>query len=70
VDCGGVRVNPGDIIVADQEGIAVIPADQTSKALQIAQTRAHKDSAVSLEQWQADHYQKVQSSLEKLGFTE
>ena len=56
--------------MADQEGIAVIPADQTSKALQIAQTRAHKDSAVSLEQWQADHYQKVQSSLEKLGFTE
>lgn len=70
VDCGGVRVNPGDIIVADQEGIAVIPAEKASEALQIARARADKDSAVTLQQWQADHYQKVQSSLEKLGFTE
>lgn len=27
ISCGGVVVNPGDIVVADEEGIAVIPRD-------------------------------------------
>jgi len=28
VQCGGVWVHPGDIIIADEEGIAIVPLDQ------------------------------------------
>ena len=70
VKCGGVQVNPGDIIVADEEGIAVIPASNAHEVLQRAKARAHADSSVSLEQWQTGHHKKVQSCLQKLGFTE
>jgi regulator of RNase E activity RraA len=30
VSCGGVVVNPGDIVVGDQEGVVVVPSDQAA----------------------------------------
>ncbi|MBT3133924.1 RraA family protein [Alteromonas sp. ALT199] len=69
ITCGGVVVNAGDIIVADEEGIAVIPKAQALEAFVIAQKRAHKDASMSLEQWQAEHSEKVESILTKLGFS-
>ena len=36
VDCGGVRVRPGDILFAEIDGIAVIPAAVREEALQRA----------------------------------
>jgi len=68
ISCGGVTVNAGDIIVADEEGIAVLPAAEADKAFAIAKARDEKDTAMSLEQWQAQHAQKVESTLAKLGF--
>lgn len=37
VMCGGVEVNPGDIITADEDGIAVVPADHAEEVLERAQ---------------------------------
>jgi len=37
VTCAGVRVHPGDIIVADMDGVAVIPADKAEDVLRKAQ---------------------------------
>ena len=37
VTCAGVRVHPGDIIVADMDGVAVIPADKAEEVLRKAQ---------------------------------
>ena len=69
VNCGGVLVNAGDIIVADEEGIAVIPKFEALEAFDIAQKRAQKDASMSLEQWQAEHSEKVEGILAKLGFS-
>ena len=66
----GVTVHAGDIIVADEEGVAVIPKDEALAAYDIAQKRAQKDGSMSLEQWQAEHVEKVESILAKLGFAE
>jgi len=35
--CAGVRVNPGDIIVADEDGVAVVPRGRAAAILQKAQ---------------------------------
>jgi 4-hydroxy-4-methyl-2-oxoglutarate aldolase len=37
VTCGGVRVNPGDMIVADEDGVAVVPKDHAAEVLKKAQ---------------------------------
>ena len=37
VTCAGVRVHPGDIIVADMDGVAVVPADKAEDVLRKAQ---------------------------------
>lgn len=37
VSCTGVRVNPGDIIVADEDGVAVVPRDRAADVLKKAQ---------------------------------
>lgn len=37
VTCAGVRVSPGDIIVADEDGVAVVPRDKAAGVLKKAQ---------------------------------
>lgn len=68
VICGGVQVETGDIVVADEEGIAVIPAAQQESVWEIAKRRAEKDEARSLEDWQTEHRAKVEKSLNAIGF--
>jgi 4-hydroxy-4-methyl-2-oxoglutarate aldolase len=37
VTCAGVRVNPGDIVTADEDGIAVVPRDKAADVLKKSQ---------------------------------
>ncbi|TRY33697.1 RraA family protein [Aliiglaciecola sp. M165] len=66
IDCAGVTVHPGDIIVADEEGIAVIPKAQQDEVYNIAKARTDKDADTSLEQWQENHQAIVNKCLAKL----
>lgn len=68
VVCGGVQVHPGDIVVADEEGIAVIPAQQQDAVRTIAQRRQDRDVAQSLEDWQYNHQAKIDGILKALGY--
>lgn len=70
VVCGGVKVNPGDIVIADEEGIAVVPKEQAETVYEIAKARTDKDASMDLAQWQAEHVDKVESTLKSLGFDE
>lgn len=43
ISCGGVTVNPGDIIVGDADGVVVIPFQQAESILVLAQEKEKKD---------------------------
>lgn len=70
IDCGGVRVSAGDVVVADEEGIVVVPLDQRDAALHKAQSKQDKEAAQSLDEWEADHRARVDKALRDNGFSD
>ena len=69
IRCGGVVVNPGDIVVADDEGIVVIPLAKAAEVLKKAQAKADADAKLSLEAWEKSHRSRVDASLKAKGYT-
>jgi 4-hydroxy-4-methyl-2-oxoglutarate aldolase len=67
ITCGGVVVHPGDVVIADEEGIAVVPMAQREEIWALAKQRADKDEANTLADWQANHRTKIEGLLQKLG---
>ncbi|MEM8677433.1 MAG: RraA family protein [Cyanobacteria bacterium P01_G01_bin.67] len=70
ITCGGVKVNPGDIIVADEEGIAVIPQADQDRVYEVAHARIIKETSETLEEWEAQHRAKVEQILRSKNFKE
>ena len=70
IKCGGVAVNGNDMIIADEEGIVVVPFDKVDSTLKAAQTKAAKDATENLENWEKNHRTKIEEILKKKGFTE
>ncbi len=48
IECGGVTVNPGDLIFGDGDGIVVIPADKIEEVL------THAEEVVATDDWWSD----------------
>ena len=48
VVCGGVTVSPGDIVVADEEGIVLLPKAQAAAILAQAVSKADTDAKTTL----------------------
>ena len=42
--CGGARVDPGDIIIADDDGVMVLPKGRLDEALKSARARTDKET--------------------------
>ena len=70
VHCGGVEVVSGDVVVADEEGIVVVPADRQDTVLEAAQTRAASDAAQILDEWEAAHHARIEAILRDKGFSD
>jgi 4-hydroxy-4-methyl-2-oxoglutarate aldolase len=68
IRCGGVVVNPGDVVVADEEGIVVIPRARADEVLAKAQARVTADSKLSLEDWERRHRAAVETALKARGY--
>lgn len=68
VRCGGVLVAPGDIVVADEEGVVVVPAAERTAALEAARAKLAAEAAETLDDWEAAHRARVEQSLAELGF--
>jgi 4-hydroxy-4-methyl-2-oxoglutarate aldolase len=66
--CGGVTVHPGDIVVADEEGIVVTPHARREQVLRDAQARLAKEASESLDDWAAAHRARIDKLLADGGF--
>ncbi|HAL62630.1 MAG TPA: orotidine 5-phosphate decarboxylase [Chloroflexi bacterium] len=45
ITCGGVRVNPGDIVLVDEIGVVVVPQEEAREVLARAQAQAAQEEA-------------------------
>ena len=68
VRCGGVTVHPGDVVVADEEGIVVTPQARREQVLRDAQARLAREAAESLDDWAAAHRARIDKLLADGGF--
>lgn len=57
--CGGVKVSTGDIIVADVEGIVVIPKSRKDEVLLKASNKANEEASLTLAEWETSHRAKI-----------
>lgn len=46
VSCGGVAVNPGDVILADEGGLVCLPADEVEETIQMALARQKREPSL------------------------
>lgn len=63
ITCGGTKVCAGDIVVADIEGIVIIPQEEASDVYQLAKSRFEKEHSMSLAEWREDHERRITEAL-------
>ena len=68
VRCGGVDVAPHDVIVADEEGIVVVPVATRADVLARAHARAAKDATETLDAWELAHHARINDILRQRNF--
>ncbi|MFF0115939.1 RraA family protein [Streptomyces prasinus] len=66
---GGVLVHPGDIVVADEEGIVVVPVARREEILTAARAKLAEEAEQSLDTWEENHRARVEKALSDRGFT-
>ncbi|MGW1158478.1 RraA family protein [Streptomyces sp. NPDC002519] len=69
VRCGGVFIHPGDVVVADEEGVVVTPADRHEEILAAARAKLAKEEKESLDSWETQHRARIEKALSEEGFT-
>lgn len=67
VVCGGVQVHPGDFLVADEEGVACIPAAQAAALAETARARQAREASEGLDAWTQQHRESVRAGLARWG---
>jgi 4-hydroxy-4-methyl-2-oxoglutarate aldolase len=70
VQCGGVTVAAGDVVVADEEGIVVVPVARREQVLGEAQAKAALEAGQSLEVWATSLRSRIDSILARHGFAD
>ena len=69
VRCGGVRVDAGDVVVGDEEGVVVVPAARAAEVLQGARAKLAEEAAETLDDWERAHRARIDRILAENGWT-
>lgn len=64
VSCDGVTVNPGDIVVADSDGVVVVPIAKAEDVLKLAQQMDFKEHSMYPE---IEKLKSIQEAVKKFG---
>jgi regulator of RNase E activity RraA len=64
VTCDGVTVNPGDIVVADSDGVVVVPTEKAGEVLKLAQQLDFKEHSMYP---QIEQMKSIQEAVKKSG---
>ena len=67
VRCGGVEVGPRDVVVGDEEGVVVIPANEAESVLARAEARAARTPPSRSKHGESAHRARVEEILEEEG---
>jgi regulator of RNase E activity RraA len=46
IDCGGVTIDPGDLVLADADGVVVVPHDLAEETLRLAEEKVRGENLV------------------------
>ncbi|HET7013155.1 MAG TPA: RraA family protein [Streptosporangiaceae bacterium] len=65
VRCGGVPVRPADLVVADEDGVVVVPHGQQDDILRQAIAKAEQEDTQSLDEWEANHRARIDQVLSR-----
>ncbi|MDL5202376.1 RraA family protein [Streptomyces sp. ALI-76-A] len=68
VRCGGVLVDPDDVVVADEEGVVAVPAARRQEILTAARAKLAKEAAETLDEWETAHRTRIDEILAAKGF--
>ena len=59
VECGGVTVNPGDLVFADYDGVVVIPQELADETLRLAEEKAGLENHARAELMEGSYLRDV-----------
>jgi 4-hydroxy-4-methyl-2-oxoglutarate aldolase len=65
--CGNVRVHAGDLVVADEDGVVVVPRDRQQEVLGEARVKAEHENRQSPDAWEAAHRSRIDHILAERG---
>ncbi|MET7297412.1 RraA family protein [Embleya sp. NPDC005575] len=68
VRCGGVWVAAGDVVVADEEGVVVVPGARRERVLRDARVKSTEEADESLDAWEVAHRARIDAILAERGF--
>ncbi len=70
VTVGGVLIRPGDVVVADEEGVAVVPAERADEVWAAARAKLAAEAEEGLDDWERRHRARIEKALGEIGYAD